>query len=32
MALYLKVLNLNNQQVEHEEVENKEVFQLETLI
>lgn len=32
MALYLKVLNLNNQQVEHEEVENEEVFQLETLI
>lgn len=31
MALYLKVLNLNNQ-VEHEEVENEEVFQLETLI
>lgn len=32
MALYLKVLNLNNQQVEHEEVEKEEVFQLETLI
>lgn len=32
MALYLKVLNLNNQQVEHKEVENEEVFQIETLI